>query len=53
VRYGVFADLNYREPRGNPRRGGQYSSRSSSRHHDVSRFEFRRFKADLQQYIRS
>lgn len=52
MRYHVFADLNYREPRGNPRRGGRYAlaiERFDDR--DTDRYSFRRVEADLQQYV--
>ena len=52
LRTSVFADLNYREPRGNPRAGGRYLL--SLEHYDDrngGRFSFNRFEADLQQYI--
>jgi len=52
VRYQAFADVNYREPRGNPRRGGRYAV-AFERFEDTSgdRFSFRRVEADVQQYI--
>ncbi|MBI3050791.1 MAG: BamA/TamA family outer membrane protein [Acidobacteria bacterium] len=52
VRYEAFAALNYREPRGNPRRGGRYAL-SVQRFDDASddRYSFSRVEADLQQYI--
>jgi outer membrane protein assembly factor BamA len=52
LRYELFADLNYREPRGNPRRGGRYAltlERFDDR--DSDRYSFRRVEADLQQYF--
>jgi hypothetical protein len=52
LRYEVFADLNYREPRGNPRRGGRYLAtyqRFDDR--DIDRYGFNRFEVDLQQYL--
>ena len=52
LRYDVFADVNYREPRGNPRRGGRYAL--TVQHFDDTesdRYSFRRVEADLQQYI--
>lgn len=52
VRYEAVADLNYREPRGNPRRGGRYAL--TLQHFDDTdgdRHTFRRVEADLQQYI--
>jgi len=52
VRYQAFADVNYREPRGNPRSGGRYAV-AIERFEDTSgdRFSFRRVEADVQQYI--
>lgn len=51
-RYEVFADLNYREPRGNPRAGGRYFvGYSVYDDRDLHRFTFRRLDLDLQQYI--
>jgi outer membrane protein assembly factor BamA len=52
LRYKLFADLNYREPRGNPRRGGRYAvalERFDDRNGDD--YSFRRVEADLQQYF--
>jgi hypothetical protein len=52
MRYAVYADANFREPRGNPRRGGKYMA--SFQHYDdldLDRFSFRRFDVDLQQYV--
>ena len=52
LRYEMSADLNYREPRGNPRRGGRYLvtyQRFDDRGTD--RYGFNRFEADLQQYL--
>jgi outer membrane protein assembly factor BamA len=48
----VFVDANFRHPRGNPRRGGQYKV-SAERFHDRDRgiYSFNRVEADLQQYI--
>ena len=48
----VSVDLNYREPRGNPRKGGKYMA--TLWHYDdrnLDRFGFTRFEVDLQQYI--
>jgi hypothetical protein len=52
LRYEMFADVNYRTPRGNPRAGGQYRI-SFEEYDDVDagRFGFRRLEADVQQYI--
>jgi len=52
VRWEVFADINAREPRGNPRRGGQYKlvyQRFDDR--DLQRYSFNRMDVDVQQYI--
>lgn len=52
MRYEVFADLNYREPRGNPRRGGQYVLRFEEYDDRTgNRYGFSRLEADLQQYV--
>lgn len=52
LRYDAFADVNYRQPRGNPRRGGRYAL-AVQRFDDTAgdRYSFRRVEADLQQYI--
>lgn len=51
-RYEVLADLNYREPRGNPRSGGRYIvGYSLYDDRDLDRYSFRRIDIDLQQYI--
>jgi hypothetical protein len=51
-RYEAVADLNYRMPRGNPRRGGRYAL-TLQRYDDRAggRYSFRRVEADVQQYI--
>jgi hypothetical protein len=52
VRWEMSADINAREPRGNPRRGGQYKvvyERFDDR--DLRRFDFQRLNVDLQQYV--
>jgi len=52
MRYEVYVDANYRQPRGNPRKGGRYYfgyQRFDDR--DVHRYSFRRGELDLQQYI--
>ena len=52
VRWELSADINAREPRGNPRRGGQYKfvyQRFDDR--DLHRYGFHRMDVDLQQYI--
>ena len=51
-RYEMFADANYGQPRGNPRKGGHYSvgyQRYDDR--DLHRDSFRRVELDFQQYI--
>jgi outer membrane protein assembly factor BamA len=52
VKSRAFVDLNYREPRGNPRAGGRYllSVERYASNNDA-RYTFNRFEADLQQYI--
>jgi outer membrane protein assembly factor BamA len=52
VRYDAFVDLNYREPRGNPRRGGRYAL-TVQQFDDTNdgQYSFRRAEVDLQQYI--
>jgi hypothetical protein len=52
VRYEAFGELNYREPRGNPRRGGRYAL-TTQQFVDVDngRNTFQRVEADLQQYV--
>ena len=52
LRYEFSADVNLREPRGNPRRGGQYKvvyQRFDDR--DLERYNFHRVDVDLQQYV--
>jgi hypothetical protein len=52
VRYQAIADLNYRMPRGNPRRGGRYLlTYQHLDERDVQRYSFDRVDVDLQQYI--
>lgn len=52
VRYQAAADLNYRTPRGNPRRGGRYIvTFEQYDDRDLDRYSFRRVEAELQQYI--
>lgn len=52
LRYELFADLNYREPRGNPRRGGRYAvALEQFDDRDGDRYSFRRVEVDLQQYL--
>ncbi|MFB3852665.1 MAG: BamA/TamA family outer membrane protein [Vicinamibacterales bacterium] len=51
-RYEVGADLDYREPRGNPKSGGRYRVGYSFFHSGgESMFDFRRLHMDLQQYL--
>jgi hypothetical protein len=52
VRYEASGELNYREPRGNPRRGGRYAL-AAQRFVDIDdgRHTFQRVEADLQQYL--
>jgi outer membrane protein assembly factor BamA len=52
IRYEATADVNLREPRGNPRAGGRYAlgwQRYDDR--DGGRYSFQRVEADLQQYV--
>jgi hypothetical protein len=52
VRYEAIADLNYRQPQGNPRRGGRYAL--VFQHYDdreTGVFSFDRLEADVQQYF--
>jgi hypothetical protein len=52
LRYEATADLNYREPRGNPRAGGRYAL--TYQHYedlDGGAHTFDRWQADVQQYI--
>jgi hypothetical protein len=52
ARFEVFADLNSREPQGNPRRGGRYFvSYAAFQDFDLDRYDFRRVEVDLQQYV--
>ena len=52
LRYEIFADLNSREPRGNPRRGARYYvGYQLFDDRDLNRYGFRRIETDLQQYI--
>jgi outer membrane protein assembly factor BamA len=53
LRYRAFADLNYRQPLGNPRRGGRYAL-TFEQFDDLNgedRYSFHRLEADLQQYF--
>ena len=52
ARWELSADINVREPRGNPRRGGQY--KVAYIHFDdldLQRYSFSRVDVDLQQYV--
>ena len=52
IRYEAIADVNFREPRGNPRQGGRYAlawQRYDDR--DGGGYSFQRLEADLQQYV--
>lgn len=52
LRYEAAADVNLREPRGNPRAGGRYAltwQRYDDR--DDGRYSFQRVEADVQQYV--
>jgi hypothetical protein len=52
LRYEAFAEFNYREPRGNPRRGGRYLiAVQQYDDRDLDRYSFTRVEADLQQYV--
>jgi hypothetical protein len=52
LRYELSADLNYREPRGNPRRGGRYMlTYQTFDDRDGGRYSFDRVEADVQQYL--
>jgi hypothetical protein len=52
VRYEASADLNLREPLGNPRRGGQYRvAYQWFDDRDTGLYDFRRVDVDLQQYV--
>jgi outer membrane protein assembly factor BamA len=52
IRYEVFADLNYRDPRGNPRQGGRYYlGYQTFQDRELDRYDFRRFETDIQQYV--
>ena len=52
LRYAATAELNYREPRGNPRRGGRYAVAFQKYvDQDDGRYSFDRVEIDLQQYV--
>ena len=51
-RHTASAELNYREPQGNPRRGGRYAvAFQKFVDQDDGRFSFDRVEIDLQQYV--
>ncbi len=52
LRYELSADFNYRQPLGNPRRGGRYFvAYSHFDDRDLDAYSFSRIDVDLQQYI--
>lgn len=52
VRYEGAADLNYRQPQGNPRRGGRYFlAFQRYNDQDLDQYSFNRLEADVQQYF--
>ena len=52
LRYALSADFNYRQPLGNPRRGGRYFvAYSHLDDRDLDAYSFSRVNVDLQQYI--
>jgi hypothetical protein len=52
IRYEVLTDLNYRQPLGNPRRGGRYALLFQLfDDRNGNQDSFQRFELDLQQYI--
>jgi outer membrane protein assembly factor BamA len=52
LRHAVTAEVNYREPRGNPRRGGKYAVAFQKYvDREEGRFSFDRVEIDLQQYV--
>ena len=52
LRYTVSAEVNYRQPLGNPRRGGRYFvAYSRANDLDLDAYSFSRVDVDLQQYI--
>ena len=52
LRYAATAEVNYRQPRGNPRRGGKYAVAFQKYvDRDQGRFSFDRVEIDLQQYV--
>jgi hypothetical protein len=52
LRYELAADVNLREPLGNPRRGGQYRvAYQWFDDRDLGRYTFHRVDVDLQQYV--
>lgn len=52
LRYTVSAEVNYRQPQGNPRRGGRYVlAYSRAKDLDLDAYDFSRIDVDLQQYV--
>jgi hypothetical protein len=52
VRYEAAVDINHREPRGNPRRGGRYTVRYQAYDDiDLNQYAFDRVEVDLQHYV--
>jgi hypothetical protein len=52
MRYEAIADLNHREPRGNPRSGGRYAlTYQRYEDQDEGRYSFNRVQADVQHYV--
>ena len=52
LRYTVSAEVNYRQPLGNPRRGGRYFvAYSRANDLDLDAYDFSRIDVDLQQYV--
>ncbi len=52
LRYGAFAQIDYRDNPGGPRSGGSYTAQYNVyRDQDLNRFDFSRLTVDLQQYF--
>jgi hypothetical protein len=52
IRYAVAADVNYRTPSGNPRKGGRYYfGYQHFDDRDLGRYTFQRFDTEVQHYI--
>ncbi|MCZ2154503.1 MAG: BamA/TamA family outer membrane protein [Bryobacterales bacterium] len=52
LRYGVFAQVDYRDNPGGPRSGGSYTAQYNIyRDQELNRFDFSRLTIDLQQYF--